>query len=626
MTSPNEIVIDPWAGLSHRPLLNPGDSAQGSLAPSWVGGPNSPDVRRLNAYLDLASRLRNTSRVFMRDSSRRSENREFNDAAAIRNAILASLLGESVTVQVEGAEGDEPKPPESDAEVTPPVEGEEPPEPAEPDAADESFAQELAEWKAATARQEWIDEWWTYERGPLKVFETERNAVGLGDGVYLLGWDNDLGRVVLTCYDPGFYFPVLPTGMRNEYPDRCHLAWQYDDAQGVKWVDRITFERVSIVDAVARGVQGLAGEEHRYPYQETDETPSKRATLMSYGRWRVDQLRAPAGVDSFEAKGVEWVTLDDGTVLKDHWVGHDFIPVVHIPNTVALSEHFGDSSITGIAQLLDDIQLTDSDYAAWSAINGTPPLGVDEGNVSTLQKVYGPGTIIAGKVSVIDTSKGGDGILKRIEHLLDRASTNARVPDAVMGRGDPSKFSSGFHMDLAMGPLRSLIGEMRLVRDDKYALLFKMVQRLAIVAGALGADGPGVLKEAKVLPIALSFGAFMPTDQSQLVEEIKSLVAAGLMSRETGIKILDAAGVDYDDDLAAELERIERQDFAGAKELADATGSEQAAAEYLHRKIPAASGVAPGAPPFAGGNRPPLPQPPTVPVPAPSGSNGNTGA
>ena len=36
------------------------------------------------------------------------------------------------------------------------------------------------------------------------MLECERNAVKLGDGVYVLGWSSSKNRPVLRVYDPGF--------------------------------------------------------------------------------------------------------------------------------------------------------------------------------------------------------------------------------------------------------------------------------------------------------------------------------------------------------------------------------------------------------------------------------------
>ncbi|MFJ5534004.1 hypothetical protein [Streptomyces sp. NPDC093261] len=52
----------------------------------------------------------------------------------------------------------------------------------------------------------------------------------------------------------------------------------------------------------------------------------------------------------------------------------DFIPVVHIPNTIPdVGEHWGKSTLATVLQLLDELAATDTDSASASATTGTPP-------------------------------------------------------------------------------------------------------------------------------------------------------------------------------------------------------------------------------------------------------------
>jgi hypothetical protein len=61
---------------------------------------------------------------------------------------------------------------------------------------------------------------------PMRLLQTERNAVLLGDGVYLLHWDGDKQRVRIDLR-PGFYFPVLDEDSDgSDFPDRVHFAWE----------------------------------------------------------------------------------------------------------------------------------------------------------------------------------------------------------------------------------------------------------------------------------------------------------------------------------------------------------------------------------------------------------------
>lgn len=636
----DDIVIDPWSGLSHRPLLS-AKNPTGSLAPTWIGPISSKDVRRLNAYMVLAAFVENSSRLFLRDPSRKRESREYGDAALIRDAILAAVLGEDLTIAVEGADADKPKPkPETDDAGSLEDEGGEPTNDPDDDddvttEDDETFVQQLAEWQGATDRQQWFDEWWRLEREPLKIHETERNACGLGDGVYELSWSNEKKRVRCRIYDPGFYFPALTDDAGDDFPDRVHLAWETEDeADGSTKIRRITYERVKIAEAVERGVTvdgatrstGPNGEDvwtKKYPYSDAadaDGDPSEYVTLVTDATWSKQDLKFVnnrPGVDRFLNAGAVYAQNEDGTEMLDLDLGIDFIPLVHLPNSVALSDHFGVASLTRISQILDDIAGTDTDLQAASAITGAPPLSVDTpAATGATQTLYGPGTVFyGGKVTVADVSNSLDALLKLAEFLLKRLSVNGRVPEEVLGRVAAGDISSGVQLALSFGPFRSLIGEMRLVRDDKYRLKYKMVQRLAIVAGAAGVtarDGGALATGASVMDVSLAFGSYMPNDQKAAVDLVVALVGAHLMSRTAGIRILEGLGVDYGEDLDKELDRIESEDFEGGYRIAETTGSELDGRRYLHL---------PGQPdPTAA--PPNKPTPPPAPTPAAPGAPG----
>lgn len=642
MADSDPIVIDPWAGLSHRPLLDPSNGQAGNLAPSWVGRGNSTDVRRVNAYMVLASLIENSSRVFLKDATRKRESREYGDAALIRDSVLAALLGEDLTIQVDGADADKPKPPtaddpDSDAGAGTGPDDDESDLPDD-DEDDETFEQQLAEWQLATDRQEWFDAWATRERFPLKVHETERNAIGLSDGVYRLDWSTEKHRTRLRVYDPGFYFPVLSADLDDEFPDRVHLAWEFDDGGTMK-VRRITYERVTIAEAVGRGLEidgataSAAGAEDEvtwtkdYPYADADDDSSTYVTLMTDATWVRQDLKFNlniAGVDNFRDLGATYAVNEDGDEIRNLDLGVDFLPIVHIPNTVALTDHFGVSCLTRICQILDDVAGTDTDLQAASAITGAPPISVNVPNASgATQALYGPGSVFyGGTVTVADVSKSLDALLKLDDSLLKRLSVNGRVPEEVLGRVAAGDISSGVQLALSFGPFRSLINELRLVRGDKYRLLFKMLQRFAIVGGKAGEPvkpGKALPADAKVLDVEMAFGSFMPNDLKAAVDLVVALVKAHLMSRTIALKMLAGLGIDYGDDFDEELDRIKAEDFEGAYRIAETTGSERDGRTYLQLPgDPDPAATPPNKTQAAPAPTPAAPAPGVPPAPAPA--------
>jgi hypothetical protein len=94
------------------------------------------------------------------------------------------------------------------------------------------------------------------------------------------------------------------------------------------------------------------------------------------------------------------------------------------------------------------------------------------------------------------------------------------------------------------------------------------------------AQAMGVLEPGPTPPANVAFGAYLPADLAQVVATVGDLLAAHAISRRTALRMLVEAGLEIDD-ITDELARIDIEDTAGAKDLADATGSELAAAKRL---------------------------------------------
>lgn len=624
MPNPADLVLDPYTGLSHKSVLS---GIGPSPVPAWVGKTNQ---RRLTAYLVLAAYMRNAARYFLKtdvtDPLRWEQHREYGDPAMLVTTIRSAVIGDEPRALVEGSDDELGPPPtaedvtdkvisdgEPDTEGTPPAEGD------TPDAATQAaLAEATAEWQqrrgevdAAMERQEWVDQWWTDERVGMKVVEAEDDAVGLGDGVYELVLSTDQQRPRLRIHEPGFYFPVWPSDAQgDDYPDTVHLAWQFEDDSGELFIRRITYERRRIVVFDDQGLPTGETATRTYPYASE---PSEWMVVKTDATWRVKDLNQRKwGVNSLSLdRAAEIAMNEDGELILELDLGIDFIPVVHVPNTPAIKELWGESALTRIAQILDDLAAGDTDLAVSSALVASPALvmsGASGG--ADMITTYGPGMVFRtgdGNMSVLDTSSSLDALIKMQERLLERLSTVRQVPQSVLGRVDLNNQLAGITLLLSFGPFRSYIQNLRLPRVDKYALLLKFVQRMAIVGGWL--DGP-------VLDANLSFGPFLPTDEQSVVTLIVSMVQAKILSRATAMRLAQEAGMDIES-IEEELDAVRREDFEGALNLANATGSEQAAADYLGVTIeqPAAQN-APGSASGQPGGQPPAPgaeQPPPAP-------------
>ncbi|MGW4042233.1 hypothetical protein [Streptomyces sp. NPDC004721] len=278
----------------------------------------------------------------------------------------------------------------------------------------------------------------------------------------------------------------------------------------------------------------------------------------------------------------------DGQVLDRLDLMADFIPMVHIPNSIPdVGEHWGKSTLATVLQLLDELAATDTDSASASATTGTPiialagahlpidrstgqpmPVRVEAGSVWQLSD--------QGRMDTLDTSAQLAELRERIDHLMDRLASNTRLTTAGIGSLDPAKVPSGYALQLALSPLDSLVGAMRLARNHKYQLPLRMVQRLH-QAGQVWPAGES-------LPARLVWGAHTPTDRASVLKDVTAGYVGGVFSLETAVRMLQEAGYPIDD-VAKEIARIQKWAFDQAARLADATGDNSAA------RSPAGSGA-----------------------------------
>jgi hypothetical protein len=316
------------------------------------------------------------------------------------------------------------------------------------------------------------------------------------------------------------------------------------------------------------------------PY--SDE-PVTSTCIYSMGLWTLDQV-GPSGIpDLSEAAAREFEEVD---------LLCDFIPLVHIPNTPASREHYGQSCLAPVAQVLDDVGQADTDLMEALRLTTGPAIALsgaqsDDQDIQPLA-IFNLGA--EGQMTVLDLSTGMQIAMAGRESLIDRLLINSSIPRSMVGRVDSSEAPSGIAMLIDAAPFAALIGTLRMAREPKMSLLLKFAQRLAMVAGAIDAG--------EVPKSVVSYGSFLPMDRGQVVTEVVALFTAKLISRVTAIRTLIAAGFAIDD-AEAEVAQVEAEDIAGAKELADATGSEQAAADRLGIELPEA------------------PQPPEVTLPEP---------
>lgn len=618
-------IVDRWGALNYKSAFadpaykQPSREVFPHARRSWVP---KEDWRRLASYTMFAAYAHNQAWEIasIQDHTDASARREFGDPAMLVASITSHMLGRQQTITVPGAEDAEP----SDGTT------------ATPEAVHAADVQEkLRAWAKA-------------EQFTLRLQQAERKAVREGDTVYLLGLDAAKGRPRLSVIDPGFYFPDLPdnAGDSADYPDRIHFAWETDadPLTGTKAkLRRLTYELGPIgtrtvsdsngprpVRVPAYDMDGITplmtGGDVYNPEAETisrlypwNDEPSTITCYLTDAEWDLDDIKADQDVHTLDYRFATFLTRSDGEVLDHLDLQLDFIPAIHVPNTIPEDGHWGESSLSPLLQLFDELQGTDTDSSQASATTGAPILGIVNPDTKGASRRgeqkkirVQPGMVVemaqGGNIFAVDTSPQLAELRNKTEELQTRLSLNSRMPAVALGSIDPTKAPSGFAIDLSYGPMEPLLDSMHLPRDGKYSLLFKMVQRLYKAFQHPDWTGP-------VVDVQLMWGTYKPTDKAAVLEQVSTGVRDGVMSLETGVRLLVEAGYPIDD-IGEEITRIQSRQFAAARDLADATGSTDAVGDYL------------------GININPDPQPPTVVLPPteqaddqeeqqPGGSGGN---
>ncbi|MFF4051964.1 hypothetical protein ACFYZ5_35510 [Streptomyces chartreusis] len=554
-----QLMIDAWSWLNYKPVMADvgrfGSQSFPELASPWLP---PHELRRLAAYKVLALYDNNQAGQLAAAAGDEGalERRELGDAANLVDTALGYLLGSEQKVAVEGAEHADDKTPAPGA-----AEG--------------------------AAVQDRLRQWAEKELLTFRVQQAERAAVLLGDSVMVLAWNPQKQRPTLRVYDPGFFFPQWDDE-DDDFPSRVHLAWELpaDDEAGLKArVRRVTYELGPLSE---EGNEGDRAGARQYPWE-----PGRTSTVTCYltdAEWLLEDLKNGETLDRLPLGKAAYRVRGDGTELNRLDLMIDFVPVVHVANTIPEGgEHWGRSVLARVLQALDELAATDSDGSAASATTGTPIIGlagarlpVDRatGRPQELQVRAGAVWQLGetGRMDALDTSPQLAELRARVDHLLERIASNSRVTAAGLGTLDATEVPSGYALKLALGPLDALIGMMRLAREHKYRLLFKMVQRLYQAGRAEGWPA------GESLLARLAWAPHTPTDRAAVLEQVVSAYGAGVLSLETAVAMLLEAGYPIED-ASQEVARIRakaEQDAArrivenAARREPDAGGEEQA--------------------------------------------------
>lgn len=600
-----DVLIDQWSQLGHKAGMDPADTARTSdwKPYGWLG--DRPDtIRRLNAYVRLAAYTTNQARHFLAatDTDTKRRHREYGDAELIVERVAAAVLGDEPSIAVAGADEPAPALPELPARPDAPNTGD--PEidalitghldtawTDQARAAVDDWIRRRSNAPLLDARQAWLDQWATAELFWPKARQNESASVGLGDSVIVVGWDPTKtlpdatapGRPTITVYEPDAYHPDLPDTPGDSYPTDVRLAWETLDDADVAWLNVVFYwlAPTSRPQEDYTPATAPTGTSKRYAY--APDTESRATCYRSAGKWKTADLGKKTIWDlpRDNPANPDTITLADGSVGPAAAVdlGIDFIPIIHTPNTLT-GGHFGVSLLSRVLQILDDLASTDTDIRSAASLAGLPPVFLAGVTANDTAATINPGGMYwlgdNGRLDALDTSASVEALRHILEDLLERLGTNSQIPAGLLGRIDASEVPSGLALALTFTPFVQLVGHLRLIRDHKYRLLLKMVQRMAIAGGTL---------TAPVYDAGVAFGSFMPNDIALMVEIVTKLRAGKIISPETALRFLAEIGLDVGD-LTDELAAIRAADPEGARLIADATDSVALAAEWLGVELP----------------------------------------
>lgn len=546
-----QFVLDGYtSALGHKAELDRPNS-WGAMVPPWTGAEHH---RRLTAYRFLEALFRNRGREFanLYDPLDRAEVREYGDAALLVHVVRSAVTGDDVSIVVD----DDP---------------------------DDSVLS-----AAAKTRQADYDAWARAESFAAKVLETERDTVKLGDGVFALTTSYEKQRVRLRLFSPECYFPVRdPDDAEDEFPSIVRIAWQEVRNDGSTPGAGYGSDDGNAIDVLRCITWRLAPRPAGPRALPWNDRSSALTCYLSDGMWDLADIAGREIDQGFPSEKARWrtTTLPDGTIvpLQDIDLDLDFIPVIHLPNTVEIKAGFGEATVTGVVQLLEDLARADTNAQKAADLAAVPMIG-HSGSAGGDDLVVRSGTVIDlgadGKLSVIDLSGALRAVMDYRADLRKRLSSNSRLPAEVLGMTEASHVKAGIILALSFGPLRSLVEEMRMARSQKYPLLLKMVQRMSLQAQFW----TGAIVAAEV-----NFGSYLPSDQAAVIQTVTALWSAHLVSRKTAITRLVEEGI-LNVDISTELEACESEDFAAALALLTATEGQdiQAVYDLLHLIKPAA--------------------------------------
>ncbi|MFD9602884.1 hypothetical protein [Streptomyces sp. NPDC059970] len=320
----------------------------------------------------------------------------------------------------------------------------------------------------------------------------------------------------------------------------------------------------------------------RRTYPWAPNQPSGITCYLSDAEWLLDDLTGGHDVYNLPENKAAYRVRSDGEVLDKLDLVVDFLPVVHITNAIPdAEEHWGQPILARVIQGLDEIAATDTDSSAASATTGSPILTVSGANLpvdrTTGQPQQRPHRAwscpsvraAAWTSSTRPTSSPNSATAPTTSSTGSPRTVGSRPPASAPSTPPPSPAATPCAVSGPAGCARRAAAS---GSGAQVPLAAPHVTRLH-QAGRVWPAG-------QTLPARIAFGPHTPTDRAAILEEVVKAVGAGVMSLETGVRMLMDAGYPIED-ASEEIARTQARAFEQAARLADATGDNAAVRDYL---------------------------------------------
>lgn len=325
-----------------------------------------------------------------------------------------------------------------------------------------------------------------------------------GDAVWHILADEEKpegSRISVYEVDPASYFPIYD-------------PWNPERIIGVHLVD-------AVVNASGKTVI------KRQTYRKEEGVIAYELSWWEVGAWddrdSDNELKKAEAKDIPEGESNKPVAYD----LPDSITS---LPVYHIKNSRSTSSPFGTSELAGFETLIAGVNQTMSDEEITLVMQGlglywtnsSPPVD-DDGN--EINWKFGPGWVLEidedstfGRVGGVSSIEPMQGHISKIESSMREASG---VPDIAVGKVDAQVAESGIALAFHMAPLLTQN------REKKNEILGVMNHMLHDLVTMWLPEFEGFESPARAIS---TVGDELPTDRKAVLEEVISMLTAGLIS------------------------------------------------------------------------------------------------